>query len=249
MKIGWMALMAGLLFGGASATRAQENAPAIYLVGDSTMCNYGGGHLPMQGWGYALRSLANEGVSVKNHAERGRSTKRFRDEKRWEKILNEIKPGDFVVIQFGHNDQNKKNKVVYADPEKAYPDYLRLYIDEARAKGAHPVLATPINRRQFDEAGILKDTLGEYAEAMRRVARAKEVALVDLEAATRELWQKDGPEASKRYFNHLPEGTHGNYPKGVADDTHLNGTGAETVAKLFVDAAKKQKLPIGELFK
>jgi DNA sulfur modification protein DndE len=217
--------------------------PRVFLVGDSTMANKPF-DLPERGWGMALGEFLVDGRMVHNHAVNGRSTKSFIDEGRWDKVVAELHAGDFVIVQFGHNDEKKEDPKRYADPATSYRDNLRRFIREAKAKGATPILATPVCRRRFDRAGKLIDTHGAYPEAVRAVAREEKVALLDLERATAKWLQAEGDEPSKKFFMWIEVGTHPKIPEGRKDDTHFVEAGARKVADLAAAEIRAQKLPL-----
>jgi DNA sulfur modification protein DndE len=223
-------------------------APRIYLAGDSTMANKPL-DLPERGWGMALGDFLVDPTMVQNHAMNGRSTKSFIDEGRWEKIATALRPGDFVLIQFAHNDEKKEDPKRYADPATTFRDNLRRFIRETRAKEATPVLATPVCRRKFDAAGKLVDTHGAYPDAVRAVAREENVALLDLTAATAAWLQAAGDEPSKKFFMWIAPGAHPKIPDGRKDDTHFVAAGAEAVAALAVRGIREQNLPLARWLK
>lgn len=222
--------------------------PTIWMVGDSTMANYSSKRAPMEGWGQALPQYCKPEVKVENKAVGGRSSKSFIAEKRFSAITDKMQKGDYLIIQFGHNDQKKEDQNRYTDPESTFPEHLMIYINTAREKGVTPVLATSIARRLFKD-GKLRQSLGGYPDAIRKLAKEQNIAMVDLNQITMDEFQKLGDEGSIKLFNHLEPGESQNYPKGSKDNSHLNTEGAKTIAGWFVDDAKKQKLPIAELFK
>lgn len=221
----------------------------IFLVGDSTVADkpYANGN-PEKGWGQVFPLYLQEGVTVENHAVNGRSTKSFRDEGRWDKVLQKLQKGDYVVIEFGHNDQKSEDPKRYAAPETDYRRNLERYIAEARAKGARPVLATPIVRRKF-ENGQLIDTHGKYPDVVREVAAAQNVPLLDLEKRTRELVQTYGEEKSKALFLHLGPNEYASLPNGRTDDTHLSAYGAFRVSDLVAEEVQKNLPEVAKLLK
>ncbi|MCJ8167034.1 rhamnogalacturonan acetylesterase [Pontibacter sp. E15-1] len=217
----------------------QKKAPTLFLVGDSTMADkpYGNGN-PEKGWGQVFPLYLQEGVKVQNHAVNGRSTKSFRDEGRWDAMLQLLKPGDYVIIEFGHNDQKDQDPKRYAAPETDYRHNLERYVAEARAKKAIPVLATPIVRRRFVN-GQLEDTHGKYPAVVRAVAAEKNVPLLDLERRTRELVARYGEEKSKALYLHLGPNEYASLPDGRTDDTHLSAYGAFRVNDLVAEELRK----------
>ena len=242
MKLPLLALLSLLTFVPATA------APRVFLAGDSTMADKPL-DLPERGWGMALGGFFQPEVTVRNHAMNGRSTKSFLDEGRWAKLTGGLQAGDFVIIQFAHNDEKKEDPKRYADPAGAFRDNLRRFIAETRAKGATPVLATPVCRRKFDAAGKLVDTHGAYPAAVRAVATEEKVALLDLTTATAQWLQAAGDEPSRRFFMWIAPGTHPKIPDGRKDDTHFVAAGAEAVARLAVEQIRAQQLPLAQWLK
>jgi lysophospholipase L1-like esterase len=218
-------------------------APRIYMIGDSTMANKPL-NLPERGWGMALGAFFQEGVTVENHAVNGRSTRSFIDEGRWEKVRTALAPGDFVIIQFAHNDEKKEDPVRYTNPATTFRDNLRRFIAETRARKAIPILATPVARRKFDPSGKLIDTHGLYPDAVRAVAKEKKVPLLDLTQSTATWLQAAGDEPSRRFFMWIEPGMYPEIPYGRKDDTHFVEAGATKVAELAVAEIRRQKLPL-----
>jgi lysophospholipase L1-like esterase len=220
--------------------------PALHLVGDSTMADKRTPpSYPERGWGQLLRTLMKEPQRLVNHAANGRSTKRFVDEGRWAHVLSQLAAGDFVLVQFGHNDQKFDDPQRYAPAATDFKDNLRRFVREARERQATPLLATPVTRRSFDARGRLVDTLGDYPEATRDVAREQGVALLDLHERTRAWVQSLGPEASKRMFMWIAPG-HPHLPTGREDNTHFVEAGAIAVARLAAELMREQRLPIAD---
>jgi DNA sulfur modification protein DndE len=242
MKLPLLALLSLLTFVPATA------APRVFLAGDSTMADKPL-DLPERGWGMALGGFFQPEVTVRNHAMNGRSTKSFLDEGRWAKLTGGLQAGDFVIIQFAHNDEKKEDPKRYADPAGTFRDNLRRFIAETRAKGATPILATPVCRRKFDAAGQLVDTHGAYPAAVRAVAAEEKVALLDLTTATAQWLQAAGDEPSRRFFMWIAPGTHPKIPDGRKDDTHFVAAGAEAVAGLAVAQLRAQQLPLAQWLK
>lgn len=171
----------------------------------------------------ALPFFLRRDLQVANHAVNGRSSKSFVDEGRLDVILGAIRPGDLLLVQFGHNDSKTADPARYTEPWTTYQDYLRLYVDGARACGARPVLATPVERRRFEASGNAVTSHGDYPAAMRALGAQEGVALLDIEALSLELWQKLGVEETKKYFN---------WTASEQDNTHFNPPGAIAVARL-----------------
>jgi lysophospholipase L1-like esterase len=220
----------------------------IWMIGDSTMANKRPETAPETGWGMALQQFFNEGAKVHNHAVNGRSSKSFLSEGRWKSVCDSLKPGDYVIIQFGHNDE-KTDSIRHTDPFTTYKQILKKYIDEARSKEAYPIVCSPIVRRHFDTAGNLKDTHGDYIKAAREIAAETNTPYIDMEAKTRKLVAEAGPEKSKSLFLFCKPGEYINRPDGAQDSTHLNRDGARKVAGLFVDGVKELKLPLSGFIK
>ncbi|WP_051620595.1 rhamnogalacturonan acetylesterase [Paenibacillus sp. UNC451MF] len=205
----------------------------IYIAGDSTAANYPPEQSPMAGWGQMIGELLTDDAEVCNEASCGRSSKSFMDEGRLKPIADNIQQGDYLFIQFGHNDQ-KPDAERHTEPFTTYLDHLLQYIAAARRKGATPVLFTSVARRNFNDEGVLVPTHGDYPAAMKKLASEQTVLLIDMEAKTDELYRSLGSEASKRLFVWLEPKEHPNYPDGVRDNTHFNEQGAREVAKIVV---------------
>jgi len=213
----------------------------IYTIGDSTMADKGPGVFPEKGWCQDLAVYFVPGVKVINHAVNGRSTKSFIDEGRWQTVLDSLMPGDYVFIQFGHNDEKDYDTTRYTTPFGTYRDNLVRFVNETRAKGANPVLFTPIIRRNFNDEGILVPTHGDYPAAVRMVADSLEVAFIDHERLTQEWVVSLGDEASREYY--LWTAPDDRYPEGRQDNTHLSLKGADAVARLALVEAIDRQLP------
>jgi pectinesterase len=201
--------------------------PHVFMIGDSTMANKPP-DLPERGWGMAFAELFVDPTMVQNHAMNGRSTKSFIDEGRWQKVLDELKDGDFVIIQFAHNDE-KDNPKLHTDPATTFRENLR--------------------RRKFDPAGKLVDTHGAYPDAVRAVAAEEHVPLLELERATAKWLQAAGDEPSKKFFMWIEPGAHPKIPEGRKDDTHFVAAGARAVAELAAAETRAQKLPLAQWLK
>jgi lysophospholipase L1-like esterase len=222
----------------------------VYLAGDSTMAQKTADRRPETGWGEKLQQFFDEAkVKIDNQAQNGRSTKSFIDEGRWQKIVDALKKGDYVFIEFGHNDEKADKPAVYAAAKTDYRNNLIKFVTEVRAKKALPILLTPVMRRKFADTGIFQDTHGEYPDAVRKVAQELKVPLIDMHKKTEILLVKYGAEESKKLFLQLKEGENPNYPKGVEDNTHFNSRGAEEVAKLAVEEIRNQKLKLKKYLK
>lgn len=211
----------------------------ILMIGDSTMANKDTSKgSPERGWGMVLQDFFTDAVEVDNHAQNGRSTKSFINEGRWDKVLARIRPGDYVFIQFGHNDEKYNKPAVYTTPGVTFDANLRRFVMEARQRGGIPVLFNAIVRRKFD-GERLTNTHRDYLLPPRRVAEETAAYFVDANAITHGIVEAMGPEDSKRLFMWLPKGSP-SHPKGLQDDTHLNVYGAHRVAWSLISAVCNQ---------
>ncbi|MFC0270395.1 rhamnogalacturonan acetylesterase [Metabacillus herbersteinensis] len=217
----------------------------LFLAGDSTMATCPSHEAPMAGWGQMFQSFFTEDVRVFNEAMGGRSSNSFIEEGRLKVILERIKPGDYLFIQFGHNDQ----KSYGTQPFTSYQSHLEQYITGAWVAGAIPVLITSVNRRKFSEEGKLQNTLGDYPAAMTQLAEQFNVPLIDLWSKTKTLYESLGAKGSKQLFVWFNEGEHPNYPQGIQDDTHFCEKGAREVGKLVIEGIKELELPLSECLK
>ncbi|NML58974.1 rhamnogalacturonan acetylesterase [Chryseobacterium cheonjiense] len=227
-----------------------QKKPTLFLIGDSTMANKENPDKnPEHGWGQVLSQFFTAGIEIQNHAMNGRSSKSFRTEGRWAAIEKQLKKGDFVIIQFGHNDQKVKDSTKFTNPYTQYRANLERYVRETRAKGAIPILMTSIVRRNFNENGVLIDTHKEYPLVVRMVANDMNVPFVDMQLLTEQLEIAYGPENSKKLHLHFKEGEEPYYPKGKDDDTHLSKLGADLEAKLVAESLKKLKTGLEKFIK
>ena len=217
--------------------------PTIYLAGDSTVVDQD--VEPWAAWGQMLPRFFTPGVVVANHAESGETIKSFVGEQRFAKIFSLIQPGDYLFMQFNHNDQKINPRthqpVVTLDE---YKQLLTEYIAKARAAGATPVLVTSMNRRTFDDAGHITNSLGDYPAAMREVAASQHVALIDLNAMSKTLFETMGPEGTLKAFMHYPANAFPNQTEAISDDTHFNKYGAYELARCIVHGIRAANLPI-----
>jgi lysophospholipase L1-like esterase len=204
----------------------------IFLAGDSTIAIKDSKAFPETGWGMPFVQFWDSTVTVVNKAKNGRSTKSFMQEGLWKSITGEAAEGDYVLIQFGHNDEVPTKKTYTT--EKEFESNLVQYVREARDKKAIPVLLTPVARRKFDSTGHIVGTHEVYAQIVRDVARKENVPLIDLDKRAQQLYQKLGVEASRLLFNYLEPGEHPNYPDGKKDDTHFSELGARLIAELVL---------------
>lgn len=218
----------------------------IFLAGDSTMAPKQENRRPETGWGEMLEKHFKPGtVKVDNRALNGRSTTSFISEGRWQALIQVVQRGDYVFMQFGHNDQKKDKPGVYASPED-YKAHLTKWIAETRAKGATPILLTSVARRRF-ENGVLVKTHGEYPDLVKAVAKEQKVVLVDMEAKSSEVLTRYGEADSTKLFLQLKPGENANYPNGVIDNTHFSPLGAEEMALKAVEGIRELKISLGKL--
>lgn len=221
----------------------------VYLAGDSTMAEKLPEKRPETGWGERLQLLFNsDKVRIANHAKNGRSTRTFLTENLWQRILDDLKKGDYVFIQFGHNDQAKARTERYTPPADFQANLVR-FVTEVRERQAHPVLMTPVVRRRFNDAGEFYDTHGEYPDLVRRVATAHRVPLIDMHQRSERVLRKLGAEESRKLFLHLKPNENANYPAGLEDNTHFNSYGAEVMAGLAVEGIRELKLELARYLK
>lgn len=221
---------------------AQKLPITVYLAGDSTCAVKIAEKRPETGWGEMFGQFFKDSkVKIDNRAMNGRSTKTFISEGRWQAIVDSLKKGDYVFIQFGHNDSAKEKGERYTPPED-YRKNLIKFIEETQAKKAFPVLLAPVMRRRFDKDGKFYDTHGEYPDIVRAVAKEYKVLLIDMHRESEKLIVSYGEEGSKKLFLILKEGESPNYPKGIDDNTHFSPFGAEEIAKLVVEGIRESKI-------
>ena len=214
--------------------------PIIYWAGDSTVKQNDFTSYPQTGIGQGFSLYVKKGIFIDNRAENGRSTKSFIDEGILDTIARDIKKGDFLFIQFGHNDE-KPDEERHTEPFGSYQDNLKLYIKTATDRGAYPVLITSLYRRQFeeDQKTLKPDTHGRYPEAMIDLGKECHVPVIDLCRLSKELIEKSGPIISKRWFLHLPAGRYPNFPDGKEDNSHLTYEGCVVFSGLIAAELKK----------
>lgn len=219
-----------------------EDQITVFLSGNSTVVNQE--YEPWASWGQMIPSFFKPGVAFANHAESGLTLGSFLGSKRLKKILSVIKPGDYLFIEFGHNDQKDKgpNDGAY----KSYTERLKIFITQTREKGAIPVIVTSTSRRSFGADGKIENSLGDFPDAARKVASEEKVALIDLNLLTTTLYNALGKENSKKAFVHYPANTYPGQPEALADNTHFNTYGAYEIARCVIEGVKLAKLPLAK---
>jgi lysophospholipase L1-like esterase len=233
------ALLAGVL--GLALTPA--SAAVLYIAGDSTVMTYKAGYnlYPEQGWGGRLPDYLGTGVTISNRAIGGRSSKSFVDEGRLQAIWDVIVPGDYLFVQFGHNDGRLGTAT--------YKQYLAMYVDGAKQRGAIPVLVTPMGRRNYDSTGKFINDFTAYADVMKQLATEKSAKLIDLNAKSIAWYNSIGAPATESVFLWLQPGVYPNYPNGVQDRTHFQEYGAGQMARLVTQGIVEQNLAIKSFIK
>jgi lysophospholipase L1-like esterase len=216
------------------------NVTTVYLCGNSTVVDQD--NEPWASWGQMIPAFFNDRVCFANYAESGESVSSFIAANRFRKIESLLKPGDYVFIEFGHNDQKQVGEGM--GPYKNFYTNLRTMVKQIRGKGAFPVLITPTQRRSFNTEGKITDTHGEYPDAMRLLAKEEQVPLIDLHAFTRTLYEALGVENSRRAFVHYPANTFPGQSKALEDNTHFNPYGAYEIAKCVIEGMKQVHLPL-----
>lgn len=224
-----------------SITIQPVHVPTVYLAGDSTVVDQD--KEPWAAWGQILPAFFNDRVAIANEAESGETIASFAGEHRFDKIFSTIRSGDYLMMQFAHNDQ-KPGRGFVSIPE--YKDLLRRYIALARRRGAHPVLVTSMNRRDFSPDGKIIPTLGDYPDAMREVAREENVPLIDLNAMSKTLFEAMGPDGTLKAFVHYPANTFPGQTEALKDNTHFNSWGALELAKCVIESIRQLHLPIAK---
>lgn len=228
-----------------SAFKLEPDTVTVFLIGDSTVCIQPISQAPVTGWGTPFATFFNQSVIVENHARGGRSTRTFISEGRWEPVTKALKAGDYVFMQFGHNDEAKEPQYAdrYTSPEDYRKNLLR-FIAETRAKNAYPVLVTPVSRRRFNNEGLALETHIEYSRVVAELAAEHNLPMIDLDARSRALYQSFGAEGSKHLFNISEAGANPQFPGGVNDNTHFSEYGARLLAELVLDEMRKHKLDL-----
>ncbi len=219
-----------------SAATIKDEPVKVYLIGDSTMAIKRPETYPETGWGMPFVQFFDSTVVIDNRAQNGRSSRTFIEEGRWSPVVEALKPGDYVFIQFGHNDEIPTKKS--ATTKEQFKNYLIKYVSDTRSKKAQPILLTSMARRKFDEKGKVVGTHDEYAQIVRNVAKETKTPLIDMDPKSQKLLQDLGQDKSALLFNHLLPEEHPNYPKGKSDDTHFNELGARLMAQIVLSEIK-----------
>ncbi|MDE6241709.1 MAG: rhamnogalacturonan acetylesterase [Anaeroplasmataceae bacterium] len=219
----------------------------IFMMGDSTMKYNNIYSYPQVGWGQVLHLFAKNDCLIEDHAENGRSTKSFIEEGRFDVILNRLQPGDYVLCQFGHNDEKINDPSRYTDAYGVYQENLKYFAKKTEEKGCHIVYATSITRHKF-ENGKCINTHQDYPQAMLDFAKEYGYTCIDLNKLTIDLYNKLGEEESKKFHMIFPAGTYAAHPEAKDDHSHLVMEGALMVAETFVRALAKTSDPLKECF-
>lgn len=235
----------------------------VFVIGDSTAASYESDRYPLTGWAQVLQMYFAGNIIVDNRAQSGASSKSFYNTY-WSQVIDSVSAGDYVVIQFGHNDSktttSEEDNVTVPDPnrytdpagsshtEGSYKWYLTKFIEETRAKGAVPILTTSIERRKIED-NIFQYTLTSYVNSMKELGVEKNVEVIDLNHSSYEFYNKLGIHGTMGIFLHLNPGENKNYPDGITDNTHLQENGAIAIAKLFAIELSKSNYDLkGSLF-
>ncbi|WP_338787055.1 rhamnogalacturonan acetylesterase [Metabacillus sp. FJAT-53654] len=223
--------------------KSGEN-PTVFIAGDSTVQTYDETSKPRAGWGQMIPNYFSPKITFENHAFRGRSSKSFINEGRLDTIIRKIKPNDYLLIQFGHNDSRKNRPDLYTTlPD--YKNYLKLYINGARGRGATPILVTPVGIRDFNrDTGKFNVSFPEYVQAMKEIASELDVLLVDLSLSSVAYYDTLGPIGTLSVFLHTKPGMYKAYPKGVHDNIHFQENGALQIARLVSLGIKDLNIPL-----
>ncbi len=218
----------------------------VFLIGDSTVSSFAARYEPMTGWGHDFYQFFTHGVTIDNRAIAGKSSRSFIEEGKWAEVLRDIRQGDYLFIQFGHNDQKRDHR--YTDPYSTYQNFLTQYIQETRQRGGVPILVTSVMRRRFRD-GRLYDTHGDYPKAARALAKTMNVPLIDLHQRSFAHFDQLGEEATKKVFLWLRPGEEENYRRGLKDNTHFSRYGAQEVGKLVVAGLEAIDTPLRNYLK
>ncbi len=240
-----LALLGAAVLATAAFAADAPRVPKIHLAGDSTMADKPTEPAnPEHGWGQLFPKFFSEPKMIVNHAANGKSTRSFLTENRWQKLVDALEPGDWVIIQFAHNDEK-----IFPNARGEFQDNLRRFVTEVRAKGANPLLATPCARRAWDANGHLINSHGDYPEALRAVAVETKVPLLELNQLTTALEIGHGIEGSKLLHLWIPAGVYTRQPGAYEDNTHYSAYGAERVAALAAQEIIRLQLPLKQWLK
>ncbi|SHF43589.1 rhamnogalacturonan acetylesterase [Chryseobacterium takakiae] len=242
--------------------KRDKKVTRIYLIGDSTMADYTGDYepgkdymknrYPITGWGQVFQpffakdslvflkfAIKTDSVAIIDRAHGGRSTRTFFQEGRWRSVYENLKPGDYVLMQFGHNDSSEKHPERYVDIQ-GYKEFLRLFVTQTKQNGASPIILTPVARNYPWKDGKLQNVHGEYAKAPIDVALEMNIPYIDLNTLSMEYFANKGQDfTTNHYFMNIPENTYEAYPKGQKDNTHFQPEGAKAVASMVYQEFKK----------
>lgn len=221
------------------------SAVTLFLAGDSTMSDKPVIDWPETGWGMPFKVFFNDTLTIENHAKNGRSTRSFIREGRWQAITDKLKAGDYVIIQFGHNDESEKKVERYTTPAQ-YQENLTRFVTDVRRAGATPIILSPVSRRRFEGSTAL-ETHAAYSPLAKKVATDTHTLFIDADSLSRNLYQTFGAENSRLLFLQLKAGEHPNYPEGIEDNTHFNELGARLIAQMML-AELRKKLPTLESY-
>lgn len=210
----------------------QKNKITVYLIGDSTMADKEVIAYPETGWGMPFHYFFDSTVTVDNRAKNGRSTRTFIAEGRWQPVVDNLNEGDYVLIQFGHNDEVPTKKSYTTEDQ--FKANLARFVNESRSKNAIPVLITPVARRKFDSSGRIEETHAIYTQLVKDVAKEYNVPLIDLDAESQQMVQQLGVETSKYLYNYLSPAENPHYPDGREDNTHFSELGARKMAEIVL---------------
>lgn len=224
-----------------------EKKITIWLIGDSTVCDQPLDRAPVTGWGTPFSHYIDTTATVVNKARGGRSTRTFISEGRWKEVIDNMKKGDFLLIQFGHNDEAKEPQ--YADRYTSVPDYkknLKMFIAETRAKGGTPILISPVTRMRFNSDGVPQETHVEYTRAVKETGLEASASVIDLDGMSLKLLRELGPDKSQFLYMYVDSLQNPHYPKGRQDWTHFNEYGARRMAELVLNEIKRQDLSLAD---
>ncbi len=217
-----------------------DSVPTIFLAGNSTVVDQDSE--PWASWGQMITRFFGDKVCFANYAESGERADTFIKAGRLKKALSQMKEGDYMFVEFGHNDQKLKGPGCGA--YYSFAMNLKIFIDEVRAKGATPIFVTPTQRRSFDSDGHIRETHEDYPDAMRDVAKREGVQVIELHDMTRTLYETLGVDNSRKAFVHYPANTFPNQPKALEDNTHFNPYGAYQIAKCVIEGMRELNFPL-----